>query len=86
MDITQLLSFCRDHNASDLHLAAGQVPAIRAQGTLKRLKSDALDSAQVKKILYAVMDETQRKDFEASKDIDFAVTYGEKARFRVNAF
>ncbi len=86
MDITQLLSFAHDNEASDLHLSAGNVPVIRVYGRLKRLKSLALKSQDVKKILYAVMSEEQREIFETQKEIDFAVTYGEHARFRVNAF
>lgn len=86
MDITQLLSFCKDNDASDLHLSAGNPPILRVYGDLKRVKANPLSSDEIRTIIYAVMSEGQRKRFEDEKEIDFAVSYGEKARFRINAF
>ncbi|MBI2235142.1 MAG: type IV pilus twitching motility protein PilT, partial [Micavibrio aeruginosavorus] len=52
----------------------------------KRIKADPLQSDDIRTMLYSVMSEDQRADFEREMELDFAIAYGEKARFRVNAF
>lgn len=86
MDLTQLLAFTMQNKASDLHLSSGSPPIIRAHGTLKRVKADPLTSDDIRTMLYSVMTEEQRAEYEKSMEIDFAIALGEKARFRVNGF
>ncbi len=86
MDILQLLRFAIQNNASDLHLSPLNEPIIRVHGDMKRIKSDPLQSDDIRAMLYSVMTQDQRADFEREMELDFAVAYGEKARFRVNAF
>lgn len=86
MDLTQLLAFTLQNKASDLHLSAGSPPVIRVHGTLKRIKSDPMTSDDIRTMLYAVMTEDQRTEYEKNMEIDFAIALGEKARFRVNGF
>lgn len=86
MDITELLAFTMKQGASDLHLSAGNPPIIRSDGDLKRIKADVLQSDQIKAMLYSIMTEDQRAEYEREQEIDFAISFGENARFRVNAF
>ena len=86
MDIAQLLAFTMQNEASDLHLSPTSPPIIRHLGDLKRVKSDPLQSEDIRSMVYSVMSEEQRSEFEREKEIDFAISFGEKARFRVNAF
>ena len=86
MDITQLLAFVMHNEASDLHLAAGSPPIVRAHGSMKRVKADPLTSDDIRTMLYSIMTEDQRSDYEREYEIDFAIAFGEKSRFRVNAF
>ncbi|MCB9988871.1 MAG: type IV pilus twitching motility protein PilT [Rhodospirillales bacterium] len=86
MDITQLLAFAIQNNASDLHLSPKNQPIIRTHGELKRIKTDVLESDDIRSMLYSVMTEDQRAEFEREMELDFAIAFGEKARFRVNAF
>ncbi len=86
MDITQLLAFVMQNDASDLHLSGGNAPIVRVYGTLKRLKADPLTNESIRGMLYSVMTDEQRSDFEKDMELDFAISFGEKARFRVNAF
>lgn len=86
MDITQLLAFTMQNEASDLHLSPKNPPVIRTHGDLKRIKSDPLESDDIRSMLYSVMTEDQRAEFERELELDFAIAFGEKARFRVNAF
>ncbi|MBX2835082.1 MAG: type IV pilus twitching motility protein PilT [Micavibrio sp.] len=86
MDLTQLLAFTLQNEASDLHLSAGSPPIIRQHGGLKRVKADALSSDDIRTMLYSIMTEEQRSEYEDHMEIDFAIALGEKARFRVNGF
>lgn len=86
MDLTQLLAFTMQNNASDLHLSAGNPPIIRVNGGMKRVKADPLGSDDIRTMLYSVMTEEQRAEFEKNMELDFAIALGEKARFRVNGF
>ncbi len=74
------------NEASDLHLSPTNPPVIRVHGTLKRIKADPLTSDDIRTMLYSVMAEDQRSAFEKNLELDFAIAFGEKARFRVNAF
>lgn len=86
MDLTQLLAFTMQNNASDLHLSAGSPPIIRTDGSMKRVKADPLSSDDIRTMLYSVMTEDQRAEYEQNMELDFAIALGEKARFRVNGF
>tara|TARA_B100001778_G_C18601670_1_gene637548 strand:+ start:671 stop:1702 length:1032 start_codon:yes stop_codon:yes gene_type:complete len=86
LDITQILAFSKEHQASDVLLIAGNPPVVRVDGALKKLKGDSLTNQDIKSIIYAVMDDQQRTILEQALEIDFAVSFGEKSRFRVNAF
>ncbi len=86
MDLTQLLAFTMQNNASDLHLSSGNQPIIRVNGLMKRVKGDALSSDDIRSMLYSVMTEEQRAVYENDMELDFAIALGEKARFRVNGF
>ena len=86
MDLTQLLAFTMQNNASDLHLSAGSPAVIRVNGTMKRVKGEPLSSDDIRTMLYSVMTEDQRAEYEKDMEIDFAIALGEKSRFRVNGF
>lgn len=86
MDLTQLLAFTMQNNASDLHISAACQPIIRVDGELKRVKTDPLSSEDIRSMLYSVMSEDQRTVYEREFEVDMAISFGEKARFRVNAF
>ena len=86
MDLTQLLAFSLQNGASDLHLIAGSPPIIRVDGSLRRIKADALTSDDIRTMLYSVMTEDQRAEYEKDMELDFAIALGDKARFRVNGY
>lgn len=86
MDITELLAFSVKNNASDLHLSAGQPPMIRVDGEMRRLNVGELDHKSVQALIYEVMNDQQRREFEENLEVDFSFEVKELARFRVNAF
>ena len=86
MDITELLAFSAKQGASDLHLSAGLPPMIRVDGDVRRINLPALDHQQVQALIDAIMNDTQRADFEKHLEIDFSFEVPGVARFRANAF
>jgi twitching motility protein PilT len=86
MDITELLAFSAKQGASDLHLSAGLPPMIRVDGDVRRINLPPLDHKQVHALIYDIMNDKQRKDFEEFLETDFSFEVPGVARFRVNAF
>jgi len=86
MDITELLAFSAKNGASDLHLSAGLPPMIRVDGDVRRVNVPALDHNAVHDMIYDIMNDKQRKDYEEFLETDFSFEVPGLARFRVNAF
>ena len=86
MDITELLAFSAKQNASDLHLSAGLPPMIRVDGDVRRINLPPLEHKEVHNLIYEIMNDGQRKDFEEHMETDFSFEVPGVARFRVNAF
>ncbi|EAR62879.1 type IV pilus twitching motility protein PilT [Neptuniibacter caesariensis] len=86
MDITELLSFTVQQGASDLHISAGMPPIIRVDGDVRRIKLPSLDHKQVHTLVYDIMNDKQRKEYEDVLETDFSFEVPGLARFRVNAF
>jgi len=86
MDITELLAFAVKNKASDLHLSAGLPPMIRVHGDVRRINLPPLEHKEVHAMVYDIMNDAQRKQFEESWECDFSFAVPNFARFRVNAF
>ncbi|MBW8192663.1 type IV pilus twitching motility protein PilT [Neiella marina] len=86
MDITELLEFSVKHNASDLHLSADMPPLIRVDGEVRKLNIAPLEHKQVHALIYDIMNDKQRRDYEEQLESDFSFEVPGLARFRVNAF
>jgi twitching motility protein PilT len=86
MDITELLAFSAKQGASDLHLSAGLPPMIRVDGDVRRINLPALDAKEVQALIYDIMNDKQRQDFEEYLETDFSFEVPGVARFRVNVF
>ncbi|MEH6394062.1 MULTISPECIES: type IV pilus twitching motility protein PilT [Pseudoalteromonas] len=86
MDITELLAFSVQHKASDLHLSSGVAPMIRVDGDVRRINIPALENKDVNSLVYDIMNDNQRKDYEQNLEVDFSFEVPNLARFRVNAF
>jgi len=86
MDIGELLAFGVKNGASDLHLSAGLPPMIRVDGDVRRINVPALEDKIVHDLVYDIMNDKQRKDYEEFLETDFSFEVPGLARFRVNAF
>lgn len=86
MDITQILKFAGKQDASDVHISAGEPPMLRIDGSIKKLKVPPLTETQTQEMMYDIMNDHQRKIFDETNDVDFAIEVGEQLRLRVNVF
>ena len=86
MDITEILTLSAKQDASDLHISAGLPPMIRVDGELHRTNLPSLTHQQVHSLIYQIMNNKQKKDFEQFLDIDFSFSVPDVARFRANIF
>lgn len=86
MNIVELLSFVVKNNASDLHLSSGLPPMIRVHGEIRRINLPAMEHKDVHEMIYDIMNDKQRKQYEELLECDFSFEIPNLARFRVNAF
>lgn len=86
MDIAELLAFAVKNKASDLHLSAGLPPMIRVHGDVRRINLPPMEHKDVHGMIYDIMNDSQRKEYEESLECDFSFAIPGLARFRVNAF
>jgi twitching motility protein PilT len=86
MDITELLAFSVKYKASDLHLSSGLPPIIRVNGDVRRINLPAMEHKDVHAMVYDIMSDVQRKQYEDTRECDFSFEIPNLARFRVNAF
>jgi twitching motility protein PilT len=73
-------------NASDFHLSSGNTPTFRMGGTITTVGKEILTADAVKTLIYEIMPERNRVEWEQSHDTDFAYDLGGTARFRCNVF
>ena len=85
-DIHQLLDVMVEKGASDLHLTAGSPPQIRIDGSLYPIKVPPLKPADVQRLGYSVLTESQMKKFEEFNEIDLSFQWKGVSRFRANFF
>ncbi len=86
MDISELLAFAVKNKASDLHLSAGLPPMIRVHGDIRRINLPPMEHKDVHRMVYDIMNDSQRKHYEEVLEVDFSFEIPTLARFRVNAF
>ena len=86
MEITDLLVATYKNKASDLHLSARNPPLMRVNGNMLPLDMPELTAEEIKVMLYSVMTEQQRSEYERDLELDFSLTFNDEMRFRANVF
>jgi len=86
MDVTDLLVRAVDAGASDLHLAAGQIPMLRIEGDLQRMNLPALVPADLAEGMAPLLAEHQRRQWAQGDELDLALELPGLGRFRLNLF
>ena len=86
MDVADLLARAMDAGASDLHLAAGQIPMLRIEGDLQRMNLPALVPADLAEGMAPLLAEHQRRQWAQGDELDLALELPALGRFRLNLF
>ncbi|WP_054884215.1 type IV pilus twitching motility protein PilT [Pseudomonas sp. NBRC 111130] len=86
MDATDLLARAVEAGASDLHLAAGEIPMLRVDGELRRMALPSLTSAAMNDALSALLDEGQCRQWLQGDELDLALELASLGRFRLSLF
>jgi twitching motility protein PilT len=82
--IDGLFRMMKEQGASDLHLSSGSQPIFRLHGEMVRLNFKSLAHEEIQGLVYEIITEKQKGEFEAKRDLDFAYSIPDLARFRGN--
>jgi len=86
MQINELLIEAKEKEASDLHLNVGIPPVLRINGKLTRLHLPELTPEITHEMIYSILSEKQKSDFEKYGELDLSYELINISRFRVNVF
>jgi twitching motility protein PilT len=87
LDFADIVLAALEREASDIHLSAGAAPNLRVRGRLRPLEgAPVLTATETREIIYAILSENQRKQFETDHQVDFSYSIPRTARMRVNAY
>ncbi len=81
-----LLKKMVEKNGSDLFITAGFPPAIKIDGEIRPVAEEALKPEQSAVIVRAIMNDKQAREFDATKECNFAIGPQGIGRFRVSAY
>lgn len=87
MGIKELLQLTADRKASDLHIIAGIPPTLRIDGILSSIPNEGVLTPEIINThLKGALSSEQLGRFNVNKELDFSLSFSNKARFRVNAY
>ena len=84
--IEDLMEQLVEDGGSDLHIASGQPPYGRFSGELRPMREDALAEEDCNKLIFSMLNNSQRKTLEQTWELDCAYGLKGVARFRVNVY
>ena len=86
MDLHSLLVKMIEHQGSDLFIAAGTFPSVKAHGELTPLSQQRLSEEESLALTLSAMTPVQKEEFETTRECNFALAFDDIGRFRVSAF
>ncbi|MEE9141337.1 MAG: PilT/PilU family type 4a pilus ATPase [Gammaproteobacteria bacterium] len=84
--IRELLTMMVQKDGSDLFITEGFPPAIKIDGTIRPVGQNRLTSREAAVVVRSIMNDRQAKEFDATKESNFAIAPAKIGRFRVSAF
>lgn len=84
--INDLLRLMVSRSGSDLFITGDFPPAIKVDGKMTKVSSQALNASHTLALARAIMNDKQAAEFERTKECNFAISPPGAGRFRVNAF
>ncbi len=85
-NIYDLLKDMVEKGASDLHISTGTPPLLRVKGSLQPMDVPPLGPPATRELLYSILTESQKHQFEEEQELDLSFGIKGLARFRVNLF
>ena len=86
IDINKYLTLMVEKNASDMFFSSGAPVNIKIEGVTSPIGQKSLEPGMVKKIAYSIMSERQIKSFEATLEMNLAISMQNVGRFRINIY
>ena len=86
MDFKALLALMVEKKASDLFITAGKPPSMKVDGKVIEVSRNRLTAEQSLAVMYSIMDQRQKDEFDNTKECQFALSIPSLGRFRVSAF
>lgn len=86
LKIQQLFKLMVDSKASDLHITSGTSPGLRVHGEIIKVKTAPLSGEDTRRLIYQILSEDQKNEFEKKLELDFSFGIKGLARFRANIF
>lgn len=86
MDITPFFKLMVDKSASDLFFSVGAPPNIKIEGIFSPIGHVPLKAQQMAEIALSLMNDDQRKEFEATMELNMGLSIASVGRFRINLF
>lgn len=85
-NIEKLLVFMVDNGGSDMLLTVSSPPSIRVSGDIKPISKNPLTKEDTAALMKSITPEKNQKELAEVGSTDYAITFSEKATFRVSAF
>jgi twitching motility protein PilT len=87
IDFADIVLAALQQDASDIHITAGAPPSLRIRGRLNALPdAPKLGPQDTREIVYSILSDSQRQQFESAHQVDFSWSIPRVARMRVNAY
>ncbi len=83
-DMRELFDFAFAHRASDIHLTEHTPPMLRIDGSLQPTSLAPLSRAETKRLVYSLLTDRQKAQFERELELDMSIDVNGRGRFRVN--
>ncbi len=87
INITELFHYMKKKKASDLHITVGKKPVVRVHGEIKEVPNmPVLTPKTAQALIYSILTEAQKKEFEEYNELDFSFSVKGVSRFRGNVY
>lgn len=86
LKVQQLFKLMVESGGSDLHITVGTSPGLRVNGDIVRVKIPPLNAHDTKRLVYQILTDEQKNEFEKNLELDFSFGIKGLARFRANIF
>jgi twitching motility protein PilU len=86
MEFNPLLIKMVKQKASDLFITAGREPSLKVDGKIHPINKTKITPRQARELTMSIMTDAQQKEFERTKECNFAISATGIGRFRVSAF